>query len=93
MSCMADRLRSLGDVGAQVQALRKASSMSTVDIAKRSGRSRDVLNRLERGEDVSLSSLLAILAVLGHAIQIVPAGRPTLDEMARRFGQAEPGDE
>jgi len=87
MSSMKDSLRALGDVGQRVRQLRKASPLSTIEIAKRSGRSRNVLNRLERGEDVSLSSLLAILTVLGCAVEIVPSGRPTLDEMARRFAQ------
>ena len=82
---MKDILRTLTDIGEQVRALRKASPLGTVEIAARSGRSRDVLNRLERGEDVSLSSLLAILAVLGQAVEIVPGGPPTLQEMARRY--------
>ena len=80
------------ELGQQVRALRLASPLSTVEISRRAGRSRDVLNRLERGEDVSLSSLLAILGALGQALQIVPAERPTLAEMARRYGQPE-GDE
>jgi len=87
---MTDKLRTLADIGTEVRRLRRQSPFGTVEIAARSGRSRDVLNRLERGEDVSLSSLLAILSSLGHAIEIVPAGPPTLDEMARRFAQGEP---
>jgi HTH-type transcriptional regulator/antitoxin HipB len=90
---MKDRLRTIGDIGLAVERLRKDSPLSTVEIAQRSGRSRDVLNRLERGQDVSLSSLVAILGALGHAIEIVPAGRPTLDEMARRFAAEPPDDE
>ena len=60
-------------------------AQTALEIADRSGRSRDVLYRLEQGRDVSVSSLLALLQVLGHAIEIVPAGRPTLAEMRRRF--------
>jgi HTH-type transcriptional regulator/antitoxin HipB len=90
---MKDKLRSLNDIGAAVARLRGESPLSTVEIARRSGRSRDVLNRLEHGHDVSLSSLLAILGAMGHAIEIVPAGRPTLDEMARRFAAGQPDDE
>ena len=86
---MKDRLRALGDVGTAIRDTRKAAGLTTVDVAARSGRSRDVLNRLERGEDVSLSSLLAILAAIGHSIEIVPAGPPTLAEMARRFALGE----
>ena len=32
-----------------------------------SGRSRDILNRLERGQDVTVASLLDILASMGLA--------------------------
>jgi HTH-type transcriptional regulator/antitoxin HipB len=84
---MQDKLRTLEDVGAKVRHARKAAKLTTVDVARKSGRSRDILHRLEQGEDVSLSSLLAILAAIGHSIDIVPAGPPTLAEMARRFAQ------
>ena len=84
---MQDKLRTLEDIGAKVRQARKAAKLTTVDVARKSGRSRDILHRLEQGEDVSLSSLLAILAAIGHSIDIVPAGPPTLAEMARRFGQ------
>jgi transcriptional regulator with XRE-family HTH domain len=58
--------------------------MPTALIAEKSGRSRDVLNRLEKGRDVSLTSLLAILAAMGHTIEIVGLGLPTREEMRRR---------
>ena len=86
---MKDKLRSLADVGEQVRASRKRSPLSATEIAARAGRSRNVLNRLERGEDVSLSSLLALLAAMGQALAIVPAGRPTLDEMRERYAELE----
>ena len=86
---MKDTFRTLTDIGSKVREARRAARLSTVEVAAKSGRSRDVLHRLETGEDVSLSSLLSILAAIGHAIDIVPAGPPTLAEMARRFGQAE----
>lgn len=84
---MKDKLRTLSDIGTKVREARKNAKLTTVEVAAVSSRSRDVLNRLERGEDVSLSSLLAILAAIGHAIEIVPAGAPTLAEMARRFAK------
>jgi hypothetical protein len=43
-----------------------------------------VLNRLEKGRDVSLKSLLVILAAMDKTIEIVPLGRPTREEMRRR---------
>lgn len=89
---MKDKICTLSDLGQQIKTLRQASDLGTVEIADRSGRSRDVLYRLEQGRDVSVSSLLALLQVLGHAIQIVPAGRPTLEEMRRRFAVEDEDD-
>jgi len=85
---MQDRLRTLADIGQHIRQARKAAGLSTVEVAARAGRSRDVLHRLEHGEDVSLSSLLMILGAIGQCIEITPAGPPTLAEMARRFGAA-----
>ena len=81
---MKDKIRFLSDVGLQVRALRQATQMPTALISEKSGRSRDVLNRLEKGRDVSLTSLLAILAAMGHTIEIVGLGLPTREEMRRR---------
>ena len=90
---MKDKIRTLGDLGQQVKALRQDASLGVVEIAERAGRSRDVLYRLEQGGDVSVSSLLVLLQVLGHTIEIVPAGRPTLEEMRRRFAVDEDDDD
>ena len=79
-----DKIRLIADVGLQVRAIRKATKIRTTLIAEKSGRSRDVLNRLEKGRDVSLTSLLAILAAMDKTIEIVPLGRPTREEMRRR---------
>lgn len=90
---MKDKIRSLADLGAQLKDLRLASGLGVVDIARKSGRSRDVLNRLEKGGDASLSSVLALLQALGHTIEIVPLGRPSLQEMRRRFAQEDDEDD
>lgn len=90
---MQDKIRTLADVGQQVRAARKSARLRTTEVAARSGRSRDVLHRLEQGEDVSLSSLLSILGALGLALEFVPSGRPGLEEMSRRFGTLEDDDE
>jgi transcriptional regulator with XRE-family HTH domain len=79
-----DKIRIIADVGLQVKAIRQATKIRTTLIAEKSGRSRDVLNRLEKGRDVSLKSLLVILAAMDKTIEIVPLGRPTREEMRRR---------
>ena len=86
MSCMKDKINLLSDLGTQVKTLRIVSKTKTTEIAHLSGRSRDVLNRLERGADVSVSSLLDILRAMNLCLAIVPAGMPSLDEMQKRFG-------
>jgi HTH-type transcriptional regulator / antitoxin HipB len=80
-------IRWLADLGQAVRAARLASRLTTVEVARNSGRSRDVLHRLENGQDVSLSSLLAMLAAIGKCIGFASATRPTLPEMQRRFAQ------
>jgi len=46
-----------------------------------------ILHRLERGEDITLSSLFDILRACGLSLQLVSAGLPTLAEMRQRFSQ------
>ena len=79
-----DKIRLIADVGLQVRAIRQETKIRTTLNAEKSGRSRDVLNRLEKGRDVSLTSLLAILAAMDKTIEIVPLGLPTREEMRRR---------
>ena len=79
-----DKIRIIADVGLQVKAIRQATKIRTTLIAEKSGRSRDVLNRLEKGRDVSLKSLLVILAAMDKRVEIVPLGLPTREEMRRR---------
>ncbi len=81
---MKDIIRIPSDLGRAVKSARKTHRIKATEIAKHSGRSRDVLNRLERGEDITVSSLLAILSAMGMVIRIERAGLPTLDEMAAR---------
>jgi len=85
MSFMQDTIRLPADLGQAIKAARKAARLKTTDIAKASGRSRDILNRLERGQDVTVASLLDILASMGLALHLERAGLPTLQEMQQRF--------
>jgi DNA-binding phage protein len=60
--------------------------LKAVEVARRSGRSRDILHRLEGGQDVSVSSLLDILRAMNLSLSLVPAGTPTMEEVRERFG-------
>jgi HTH-type transcriptional regulator/antitoxin HipB len=87
MSSIMDKLRLPQDLGAALRQARKAAGLTATEVAQRSGRSRDVLHRLERGDDVNLSSLFDILRACGLSLQLVSAGLPTLAEMRQRFAQ------
>ena len=85
MSFMQDTIRLPADLGQAIRAARKSARLKTTDIARASGRSRDILNRLERGQDVTVASLLDILASMGLALRLERSGLPTLQEMQQRF--------
>ncbi|HLT05735.1 MAG TPA: helix-turn-helix transcriptional regulator [Pseudomonas sp.] len=78
-------LRTLDDLGQAVRDLRLQQGRRAVQVARQSGRSRDLLYRLESGGDITVSALLDILQAMDCALRIEPAGLPTLDEMRQRF--------
>jgi HTH-type transcriptional regulator/antitoxin HipB len=90
---MQDILRLPIDLGRAVKAVRQAARLKTTDIARASGRSRDVLNRLERGQDVTVASLMDILASMGLALRLERTGLPTLEEMQQRFAAEDSDDD
>lgn len=86
---MKDKIRLPIDLGAAIKLARKEAGLKTTDIARHAGRSRDVLHRLERGDDVTVASLLDILRAMGLALRIEKAGLPSLAEMTQRFSNLE----
>lgn len=78
---MMDNITDPIELGRQLRALRKARGIRSVQLSRDSGRSRDVLNRLERGDDVYLSSLFDALRAMGYSIRLERQGLPTLEEM------------
>jgi HTH-type transcriptional regulator/antitoxin HipB len=92
MSFMQDIIRLPQDLGKTIRNARKELGLKTTDVAQHSGRSRDVLHRLERGDDVTVSSLMAILAAMGLVLRIERAGLPTLQEMTERFASLDDDD-
>lgn len=78
---------SLQELGRSVAEARSNGGLTATAVARKSGRSRDILHRLERGEDVALSSLLDILQAIGCRIELVPARAPTLAEVRARFAE------
>jgi len=89
MSCMSGKIRTVADFGRAVRELREQQKLTTVELARRSGRSRDLIYRLESGRDVSTSAIFDVLRALESSIELGSGSLPTLEEMQARF--KEPG--
>ena len=87
MSTIMDKIKLISDLGTAIARHRADNKLSAVDVAARAGRSRTVLHKLEHGQDVTVSSLLAILGAMGLCITLEKAGMPTLADMQRRFAE------
>ena len=85
LQAMTDTIRLPDELGQQLREQRKAQGMSKSALAARAGKVREVVYRLEAGEDVTVSSLMAVLGALRLAIRIERVGLPTAEEVARRF--------
>jgi len=85
MSSIMDKINALTRLGEAVRECRTAAGLKATEVARRSGRSRDILHRLETGQDISASALLDILRAMDSALQIVPAGLPSMAQMRQRF--------
>lgn len=92
MSCMKDTIRLPTDLGREIRKARLAGGFKTTEVARNSGRSRDVLNRLEKGEDVTVASLMDILRAMGVTLRLETTKLPTLEEMQKRFAADEDDD-
>lgn len=93
MSGMMDDIRLARDLGQAIRAARKSGKLKAVDIARHSGRSRDILNRLERGDDITVSALMDILQAMGLSLRLAKTGLPTLAEMTERFADLDDDDD
>jgi HTH-type transcriptional regulator / antitoxin HipB len=82
---MTDKIRLADELGDQLRMRREALGMSKSELAERAGKVREVIYRLEAGEDTTVSSLIAVMSALKLAMRLEPAGLPTAEEVARRF--------
>ena len=85
MQAMTDNILFPDDLGQALRQRREALGMSKAGLAGRAGKVREVVYRLEAGEEASVSSLLAVVAALGLVMRLEPAGLPSAEEVARRF--------
>ena len=76
---MTDMIRLPDELGLGLRQRREALGLSKSELANKAGKVREVIYRLEAGEDTTVSSLLAV------ALRLESVGLPTADEVARRF--------
>lgn len=86
-------IRSLADLGTAVREARRGQGLKATRLAAQSGRSRDLLHRLETGNDVTTGALLDVLSSMGYTIRLERLGLPTLDEMRQRFADDDDDDD
>lgn len=84
---MTDNLRLPSDLGDLLRGRREELGLGKKATAERAGRVREVIYRLERGEEASVSSLFDVLRALNLVMHIVPAGLPSMEEVAEAFNR------
>ncbi|OGB35354.1 MAG: transcriptional regulator [Burkholderiales bacterium RIFCSPLOWO2_12_FULL_61_40] len=89
---MMDKLRLPADLGKAIAQYREENKLAAVAISAKAGRSRTVLHKLERGDDVTVASLFDFLRAMGLCLSLQKAGMPTLEEMQRRFADEDDDD-
>ena len=90
---MTDTIRFPDELGRMLKARRQELGLTIKDLAQRAGKVREVIYRIEAGEDVTLSSLMAVLSALGLAMRLEQARMPTMEEVAARFWLGEEDDD
>jgi len=84
-------IRTLTDLGDAVRGARREQGMKAIQVAAKSGRSRDLLHRLETGGDITTGALLDVLRGMSYTLRLERLGLPTLDEMRLRFADDDEG--
>ncbi len=82
---MTDNIRLPDELGRRLRERREGLGMRKSELAAKAGKVREVVYRLEAGEDTTVSSLMAVLGALGLAMRLEPVGLPSAEEVARRF--------
>lgn len=69
----------------RLQAGPKGGKMTAQALAEQAGVSRDTIFRIERGEDVSFATAMAVLRVFGLGLSAAPVEWPTLANAQHYF--------
>lgn len=79
------------DLGKELERRRVEAGHSISSLARLAGKTRPVVYRLERGDESSVSSLLAVVAALGLTVRLEKAELPTLEDMEHFFEDDDDG--
>jgi transcriptional regulator with XRE-family HTH domain len=84
---MSDFESSVMSMGANLKEMRQARGLRLVDVASMAGIPRLKVIHVEAGRPgVAISSYARVSAALGAQLQVVPAQRPTLEEIGALIG-------
>lgn len=76
-------------MGAKLKEMRKARGLRLVDVAERAGMTRLRVIHVEAGRtSVAIEAYVRVGLALGAQLQMAPARRPTLEEIAALLGDA-----
>ena len=92
MQAMTGIIRLLDELGEPLRQRREALGLNKSQLADKAGKVREVVYRLQYGEDTTVSSLLAVLGALGLALRLEPVGLPSAQDVARRFADDDGDD-
>ena len=82
---MTNNIRLSDELGKKLREQRLSLKLSKSELAIRAGKVREVVSRLEDGQDSTISSLMAVLGALGLSLRLERVGLPSAKEIARRF--------
>ena len=82
---MTDHIRHPDELGNLLRDHRRTLGMSKSALATKAGKVREVIYRLEAGEDTTVSSLFAVMGALGLALRLERVGLPKASEVSARF--------
>ena len=84
---MTDKPRLPSELGDLLRRRREELGLGKKAVAERAGRVREVVYRLEGGDEASVSSLFDVLRSLNLVMHIVPAGLPSAEQVAAAFNK------
>jgi len=82
---MTDIIRLPDQLAHALRERRQTLRLTKSQLAQRAGKVREVVYRLEAGQDTTVSSLLAVLGALGLAMRLDRVGLPSAEDVAKRF--------